>query len=104
MDHPAADQIADFVGGEILAGEHAGHPRRAQRRARINAADACMRMRRTHEHGIDLARPVDVGDISPVAGQKPNVFDSFDGVADSRITHLRIPYSAAWLIAPVPMA
>ena len=42
VDHPAADQTADLVGGEIVAGEHGEDARHRQRRRRVDRSDvAC---------------------------------------------------------------
>ena len=71
MDHPAADQAADLVGRDVVAGEH--------RDARPGVAGAAavsmrlivgMRVRRAQEIGVGLARPVDVVDVAALAGDE----------------------------------
>ena len=57
MDHPAADEIADLVGGQLLAGQHRDHARHFFGRLDVDLLDPRMRVRRTQEKAARLARP-----------------------------------------------
>jgi len=65
MDHPAADQIADLVVGELDAGEH-GKPRPASPRPlSVDGFYRGMRVRRANEVGVSLTGPIDVVGSGP---------------------------------------
>ena len=83
VDHPAADQTADLVGGEIVSGEDAEHARHAGSGFRVDRLDLRMRMRRAQEIGMGLARPVDVVGIAALAGDETVIFLAADCGADS---------------------
>ncbi len=87
MDHPAADQIADLVGGEIGAGEHVNHARHFLGRSNVDALDLGVGMRRAHEHGAGLARPHHVIGVLSVAGDKSEVFLAAHRRADPGRAH-----------------
>ena len=70
MDHPAADETADLVGGKLGAGEHREHARHRGGGLVIDALDLGVRVRRTQETGVRLARAVDVGGVVALAGDE----------------------------------
>jgi hypothetical protein len=79
VDHPAADQPADLVGGEIVAGQHGQHAGLGQRRRRVDSLDRGVRVRRTHEIGVGLSRDIDVVGVAALAGDIANIFLATDG-------------------------
>ncbi len=87
VDHPAADQIADLVVGEIGAGEHRNHAGQFPGRSGIDALDFRAGVRRTHEHGAGLARPHHVIGILSLAGNKAEVFLAAHRRADPGRAH-----------------
>ncbi len=82
MDHPAANQVAYLVGGQIRADEHGNHARHFLRRAGIDAFDLGVGMRRAHEGGAGLARPHHVVGILSLARDEAEVFLSAHRRAD----------------------
>src|SRR5690606_27865044 len=87
VDHPAADQVADLIGGEIRTGEHrqdTGHRRRC---LGIDAHDARMRMRRAQETGMRLPRTADVIGVAAPAGDETLVFFTADRRPDAGTGH-----------------
>ena len=107
MDHPAADEAADLVGGDVVAGEDRDDARRLQRGGRIDLVDRRMRVRRAQKIGVGLARTVDVVDVVALAGDEADVFLAFDGGANACRAHDFSPlerlkacgYSAAFGVA-----
>src|SRR5882762_8384543 len=95
MDHPAADQRADLVGGELLAREHGEHTRRSGCCGGVEPLNARMCMRRADEGGIRLRRAIDVRGVLAGAGDEAKIFDAANGLADSGVGHGLLPYSAA---------
>jgi hypothetical protein len=79
VDHPAADQPADLVGGEIVAGQHGQHAGLGQRRRRVDSLDRGVRVRRAHEIGVGLSRDIDVVGVAALAGDIANIFLATDG-------------------------
>ena len=73
MDHPAADQAADLVLGDVLAGEDMDVVAALQLGG-VDALDVGMRVRRAHEHGVGLARAIDVVGVLALAGDEALVF------------------------------
>jgi hypothetical protein len=92
MDHPAADEVADLVGGEIRAGEHRNARPLLHRRG-IHLDDLGVRMRRANEPGMALPRATEVVGIVPPAGDEPNVFLAAHRRADPGRAH-GVPPSA----------
>ncbi len=70
VDHPAADQTADLVGGELGAGQHGKHARHPVGGSVIDLADFGARMGRPQEAGMGLPRAVDVGGVLALAGDE----------------------------------
>ncbi len=87
MDHPAADQIADLVGGELRPGEHVDHAGHGLGRGGVDALDPGPGMRRAHEHGAGLARPVDVVGVLALSGNETDVFLAAHRRANSGRAH-----------------
>src|SRR3546814_15925861 len=78
---PAADQAAQFVGGNVLAGEDSDDAGRFSGGAEVEAFYFCMSMRRTQEIGVGLARAVDVVGVIAVAGDETEVLLATDPLA-----------------------
>ncbi|MCY1229087.1 hypothetical protein D9M72_414420 [compost metagenome] len=74
VDHPAADQVADAIGENLLAVEHVDDSRHALGRRRIHLQNLRVRMRAAHEHRIFHARHGHVVRIAALSGQEPLVF------------------------------
>ena len=87
VDHPAADQPADLVGHEIIAGENREHAGRRLGRGRVDAIEGGVGMRRAHEHRIGLAGLVDVVGVPALAGDEAEVFFAADWGADAGRGH-----------------
>src|SRR5215472_1733435 len=110
MDHPAANEIADLVGGEFGAGQNCEHARHSGGRLGANRFDGGVRVRRTEEIRVGLAGPVDVIGVMPGPGNEAAVFFAAHRGADPGCAHFlappgiarRIAYSAALLVAPPP--
>src|ERR1700733_7932773 len=110
MDHPAADEIADFVIGKLDAGEHGEDARHAGRGLGVDRFDRRVCVRRTDEISACLTGPVDVVGIVALAGDEALIFLAAHRGADTGSAHgiaLRqsLPgriYSAALLAEPPP--
>ena len=90
MDHPAADQIADLVGGQFGAGEHREHARHAGA-AGVDRFDLGVRVRRAHEIGVGLAGPIDVVGVVALAGNEALILLAAHCGADTGRTHGFLP-------------
>src|SRR5260370_20204111 len=115
MDHPAADQIADLVGGEFGSSKNREHARHLGRGAGVNRFDGRVGMRRAKKIGVSLPRPIDIVGIVAGAGDEAAVFFSAYRGADTGRAHglrpprsplfsfpIRPTYSAALAAAPPP--
>ena len=91
MDHPAADQIADLVGGEFGAGEHGDDAGHGLGRTDVDALDPGAGMRRAHEHRSRLARPHHVVGVLALAGNETEVFLAAHRRADPGRAHSGLP-------------
>src|SRR5262249_30322226 len=91
MDHPAADQIAELVGGEIGAREYCEHARHRLRCLSVDAFDACMRVGRAHEAGMGLSGTTDVGGVMALAGNESLVLFAAHRGADAGRAHALPP-------------
>jgi hypothetical protein len=78
-------QIAEAVGGDIGARQDRQHTRRCDRRARVDRRNARMGMRRAHEHGVHLARQVNVVGIAAEPAQEPPILHAAHGLADGEL-------------------
>ena len=98
MDHPAADEAADLVLGDILAGEDCHHSGHGRRLGEVDFVDRRMRVRRPQEIGVSLAVTVDVVDVMALAGNEADVFLALDGGAEAGRTHENLPDVAEALL------
>ncbi len=87
MDHPAANQISDFILREIRACQHRDHAGHRSRRLGIDALYFRVRMRRAQKHRARLARPANVIGVLALAGNKAEVFLAAHRRADPGRTH-----------------
>ena len=90
-DRHATDQAADLVGGDILAGEDRHDAGGGVGLPDVDRVDRRMRVRRTQEIGVSLARTVDVVDVFALAGDETNVFLALDGSAEAGRAHVFLP-------------
>src|SRR5215471_7740082 len=111
MDHPAANERADLVGGELFAGEDAEHARSLGGLRGVDLPDARMRVRRAHENRVGLLRTIDVGNVLTASGDEAEIFAAAYRLSDSSVAHgnLLLAYSAAcgirlFAIACAPVA
>ena len=81
-DQPAARQAANLGVSHVLANQHIHHAGRGLGSFDVDALDAGMRMRRTHEHRVGLAGDVDVVGVLATAGEKAIVFFATDRCAN----------------------
>jgi hypothetical protein len=91
MDHPAADQVADLVAGEVGAGEHgqdAGHLCGGRR---VDRVDLGVRVRRAQKMDVRLPGPADVVGILALAGDEAEIFLAAHRRADAGRAHGRSP-------------
>src|SRR3984885_9245602 len=87
MNHPAANEAADLVGRDVVAGEDRDDAWRLKSRRRVDSVDRRMGVRRAEEIRIGLARTVDVVDVMALAGDEADVFCAFDGGAECGHAH-----------------
>ena len=87
MDHPAADEAADLVGGDVLAGEHGDDAGGGERGGRVDSVDRRMGVGRAQEMRISLSGAIDVIDITSLAGDETKIFLALDGGANAGRTH-----------------
>src|SRR5262245_53591714 len=108
MDHPAADQIAYFVGRKILPGEHINHAGHFPGFGNVDALDACVGVRRAYEYGADRTGSDHVIGVSTLACDKAEIFFSAHRRADTGRAHGGLShytcYSAAWRAPPLAIA
>src|ERR1700730_1809115 len=115
MDHPAADQVADLVGGEFGSSENREHARHLGRGFDVDRFEGRVGVRRTKEIGVSLPRPIDIVGVVAGAGDEAAVFfTAYRGADTGRAHGLRPPgslllsfpsrptYSAALAAAPPP--
>ena len=88
VDHPAADQSADLVLGDVLAGEDADHAGHLLRLGGVDRLDRGMGMRAAHEIGVGLLRKIDVVGVLALAGDEAVIFLALDACANSGIVHV----------------
>src|SRR6185295_595588 len=87
VDHPAANEAADLVLGDVLAREDREASGRSKRSASVDLLQVCMRVRRADEHRPRLSRTIDVVGILAFAGDEALVFLALDGSADAGCGH-----------------
>src|SRR5205823_12924804 len=86
-DHPAANQVADLVGGKLDAGEHRKHARHRRGSLGFDALDPGMGVGRAQEIGVALARTIDVIGVMALARHEALILFAADRRADSRRIH-----------------
>src|SRR5215468_602207 len=96
MDHPAADEVADLVLGDVGTRIDSQTAGRGKRGRGIDRLQACVRVRRAHEHGIGLAWPVDIVSILALAGDEALIFLAPNGSADAGGGHGFPPRVSCW--------
>ena len=82
LDQPAADQVAQAVGLDVLAGEHRQHAGHGLGRGLVDAGDPRMGVRRAHEIGVRLAVLADVVGVAALAGDEALILAADDARAD----------------------
>jgi hypothetical protein len=87
MDHPAADQIAYFVSRKIFSGKHINHAGHFLGFGNVDALDARVGVRRTHEYGAGRAGSDHVIGVSTLACDKAEIFFSAHRRADTGRAH-----------------
>jgi hypothetical protein len=83
LGHEFRIEGAEPVGRPILAAQHRKHAGRRLRRLLVDGADARMWVRREHEGRIDLARQIDVRDVTPAPGQKARILGAGHRLSDA---------------------
>src|SRR5437762_1450822 len=100
MNHPAADQSADLVGGEIGAGQDRDDAVCGAGGAGVDVLDLGVGVGTAQEIGIGLAGAIDVVGVVALAGDEAEVLFAPDRGADDRGGHARAPFistAAAWI-------
>ena len=87
VDHPAANQGADLVGGKLCTGKHRQHARHAGSRGAVDPLDPGVGMGRAHEVDVALPGPADVGGILPFSGDEAEILLATHRGADTRCAH-----------------
>ncbi len=87
MDHPAADEIADLVGGKFGTGEYRKHTRHAGGSLGVDRFDRGVGVRGADEKGVALTGAVDVVGVVALAGDEAVVFLAAHCGADPGRTH-----------------
>ena len=87
VDHPAANEPADLVGGDVGACIDRQAARRFHRGGGIDALDVGVGVRRAHEHGVGLAGAIDVVGVLALAGDEALVFLATHWRADAGCAH-----------------
>ena len=87
MDHPAADEAADLIGRDVVAGEDRNHAQRLEGGGKVDFVDCRVGVRRAEKIREGLAVTIDVVDIMALAGDEPDVLCSFDRGAECCHAH-----------------
>jgi hypothetical protein len=85
--HEQRRDAADACLPEILAGDDAQHARQLQRLARVDSADARVRVRRHHNRAVHHVGKLHVVDVARATGKEALVFDPENGLSDSETSH-----------------
>ena len=96
LRHQVRREGAEMLGRGIGPGQHGEDAGRGLRLRGIDAADACVGVRRIDERPVALVRQVDVVDIATAAGEEPLVLHSTHRLTDSEFGHVS-PHSLCWL-------
>ncbi len=81
-------QVAPSRGLPVRAGEHREHPRRRLGLARVDRADARMRVRGAQHIAEHHAWQHDVADIAAAAPEQPRILEPGHALTDREFTHL----------------
>ena len=87
MDHPAADEPADLVLSDMLAGENRNDAVFRFPFRYLDRLDRGMGVRASHEIGVGLILEIDVVGILALAGDETMIFLALHASADSGVTH-----------------
>ena len=87
MNAPAARKAADLVGRHVGARQDRDDAGRRERLRCVDALDAAMRHRRTHNGGVKLVRAIDIVDILSAARNEAAVFLAPYSGADPVLSH-----------------
>src|SRR5262249_20793702 len=87
MDHPPADEPADLVLSDVIAGQHCNNPILLRPFRRLDRADLGVRMGTAHEISIDLILEVDVVGITTSTGDEAVILLALYAGADSCLAH-----------------
>ena len=87
IDCHAPYMRADLVGDGVGAGEHGDYSGGLQCGRSINLVDRRMRMGRTNEKGVGLARTVEIVDVMALAGDEADVFRALNRGANAGRAH-----------------
>ena len=80
-------QRAEAVGAIILPGEHGMDARHLQRRARLDAGDAGMGMRRAHDRRMQLIGELEIVEKAALPPQQARVLAPQHRLSDGKFTH-----------------
>ncbi len=75
-------QRTEAVGGVVGASQQRLNPGHGQRRARIDAADVGVRVRRAHDRGVELMHEIEIVEIAPAPHQQPGILPPRYRLAD----------------------
>src|SRR5581483_12013953 len=90
-DGPAANEIADLVVDQLLAGQHRDHAGHLHRRGGIDALDLGMRVGAANEMGEGHAHQLDIVDVTALARDETLVFLAHHAGANAFNTHVSSP-------------
>jgi hypothetical protein len=91
VDHPAADQVADLIGGKLRPGQDRDHAGHAAGLRRVDILDVGVSVRRANKNRARFASPHDVIGILALAGDETDVFLAAHRRADPGRSHWRFP-------------
>ena len=74
-------QVAEAVGGEVIAGEHGERPRRLEGGGGVDAPEVGMRVHRAYDHGVDLPGQVHVVGIAAESLEEMRILQAVHGLA-----------------------
>ena len=86
-DHPAANEIADLIGGKVCAGEHREHAWHRRGSLAVDVLDLGVGVRRAQEVGVALAGTAHVIRIVALAGDEALILFAANRRADSGRAH-----------------
>ena len=87
MDHPAANQAAHLVGGDVVAGEDCKHALHLAGGGGVNPVDRGVGVGGADEEGMGLPMTIDVVGVAALAGDEAEIFLAEDGCANACLAH-----------------